>query len=169
MRDLLRKSPASTNGTQEAFDQLSSSMSGADSSTQLLEVVGILVKAMPKMQSVAKLLLIETLGHLPSDLSQIEGLPPEMVELMEVLLNRRNEVVLDRIATLQTELPPDQTATIFYGAAHNVHLEQELVKQGYVQQEERWFPAMSVDLADTGLSSEQVNFFRQIIQLQLSQ
>ena len=168
MREIAGEDPASTNGTQEAFDQLSASMSGAASSTQLLEVVGVLVKAMPKMQSVVKLLLIETLGHLPSDLSQIEGLPPEMVELMEVLLNRRNEIVLKRVATVKTELKSGQSATIFYGAAHNIHLEQELVKQGYVQQEETWYPAMSVDLADTGLSREQVTFFRQIIKMQLA-
>jgi len=168
MREISGEGAAAPNETQAAFDQLSASMSGADSSTQLLEIVGVLVKAMPKMQSVVKLLLVETLGHLPSDLSQIQGLPPEMMNLMEILLNRRNEIVLARIDTLKTELKPSQTATIFYGAAHNIHLEQELVKQGYVQQEEVWYPAISLSLQETGLSIEQVQFFRQVIQTQMS-
>ena len=156
-------------GTQskEAFEQMASQMSGEDASLKLLEVLGVFLKASPQMQSMVKLLLIETLGNLPSDLDSIAGMPPEMMELMTVLLDRRNEVVLERLAKLDKGWGPDKQVAVFYGAAHNVHLEEELRKKGYTQTGELWFPAMGVSPASAGLSPSSVQMFRQMMKAQL--
>ncbi len=90
--------------------------------------------------------------------------PPGFEGLFEVLLERRNDVVLDDLSTLLDEEPGVESVAIFYGAGHMADLGARLVADlGLTPLDDSWLPAVELSFEDTGLPSTQIRLMRRTI------
>jgi hypothetical protein len=124
----------------------------------------------PKLQGLAKLTLIETIGQLEGDLSQIKGLPPEWQKLLQVLIQSRNQAVLRDLKRELARPKPPKSVSILYGAAHMADLEQRLrTDLGYQPAEETWLTAISVNTEQAGLTEAEREMVRSLVKWQFEQ
>jgi hypothetical protein len=128
-----------------------------------------IVAGSPKLQAITKLALIEAFGALKGDMSQMQGVPEELKQLLDVLIRERNKAVMkDLRAELKTARKTDSIA-IFYGAGHLADLEKRLRRElNYVPGEQLWLPAFSVNTTSAGLSNFELSLMRSLIRSQLS-
>ncbi|HOW64484.1 MAG TPA: hypothetical protein P5186_17475 [Candidatus Paceibacterota bacterium] len=144
-----------------------------DGSSFLSKVVqfGVrLIGSTPKLQALAKLALIETLGELRGDLSQAPGLPPEISQLVHVILQSRNDAVAKDLATALKQRPPVRSLAIFYGAAHMPDLQKRLCDQfAYRVAGEVWHTAISVEPGKSGVNEEEANLIRKLVRAQMDE
>jgi hypothetical protein len=125
-----------------------------------------LLGSSPKLQALTKLALIETLGQVKGDLSTIQGLPPEMKKLVQVLIQSRNQAVMDDLA-VQIKKPVKSIA-IFYGAGHMPDMEQRLKRDFHYQPaEEMWLTAISLDPTRAGVTATEQEMIRSFIHWQM--
>jgi hypothetical protein len=124
----------------EASDILAR-LTGIDASLMKLvePVLDLLVNmgnAMPGMRKRLKRTFARALHQTSGDMS---GMLDE--QLLDVIIVKRNDVVLQRVA----DLPPEtRTASVFYGAGHMADLETRLLAQGFTRAGARWLTAWDI-------------------------
>jgi hypothetical protein len=129
--------------------------------------VGVLASS-KRLQAATKVAMIEVLGQLPNDLTQIAGLPPGMQRLMQILVEERNEAVVRDVRKALAQRPPLHSMAVFYGAGHMAHLEQRLCRAlGYRPAEERWLTAFDVNPREAGISQFELDFTTRLVRQQL--
>jgi hypothetical protein len=151
-------------GAGESFESLLKMMEGGSWLDAVLQVVFRFLSTSPKLQGLSKLALMETIGEIQGDPAQMRGLPPQIKELLDVLIARRNEKV---VADLKLQIPrmaPGKSIAVFYGTGHMPDLEARLRELNYRPAEQLWFTAFSVDKAATGISETEYQFVRSFIQ-----
>ena len=152
-----------------SFQDLLGAMDGTSVFGALARGIFQIIGSSPKLQAMTKLALIEVFGQIRGDMAQMQGLPPEMKRLFEVLIRERNKVV---IADLKEELRHTSRAdsiTIFYGAGHLVDMEKRLRHElRYVPVEEFWLPVFSVNTEKAGLSNFELSLLRSLLRSQLA-
>lgn len=85
----------------------------------------------------------------------------------EILIDERNAVVIDDLdAILKAGSHSD--ISILYGAGHMEDMDSRLRTDGWAPVEERWFPAISVDLEKSKLSAAEMSMIRTSIKMALS-
>ncbi len=148
-------------------DEIMGLLSGeASIGTMLKSVLGVL-GTNPKICALAKVMLIETMGGLKGDLSQIRSLGPDMERLMRVLIEDRNRIVMADLKEVLTRPDTPSSIALFYGAGHMDNMERALVGElGYKPAGEVWLPAFGVDYADAGLTEPDLAMIRALSQLQ---
>ena len=161
--------PASKDtGAGQSFEDLLQVMQGNSWLDSLLQLALRMLGTSPKFQGLGRLALIDLLAEIQGDPSRLQGLPPDMKQLLEVLLQRRNEKV---IADLKSKLPRiahNNSVAIFFGAGHMPDLEKKLREQlGYRPHHEIWFTAFRVDLTAANISTAERQFVDQFVQWQL--
>jgi hypothetical protein len=93
-----------------------------------------------------------------------------MKQLLEVLLERRNQKVVSELKNDLSTLRKRDTIAVFYGTGHMPDLERRLGEQlHYRPITERWFTAFSVNLARAGVSDSERQVLRSLIKQQLEQ
>lgn len=125
----------------------------------VLRVAGLL----PGGRETIRLVLIETLARSDAFLENAGGaLGPGMERTMTVLLDLRNEAVLEQLAeSLDSDDPPERVA-IFYGAGHLPGLERTLLAQGWSVERTEWLTAMRVE-ASRSFPASQIRSLRSMI------
>ena len=105
-----------------------------------------------------KLVGIEALARAEEIMSH----PPAGMEgLFEVLLVRRNKVVLEGLRTLLEEEPEHGKVAVFYGAGHMGGLDEGLIEElGLEALDASWLPAVDLRYENTGLTGSQVKLIR---------
>ena len=169
LREVMQGGGTPGKGSVE-FEVLLQAMDGSSTLGKLLSFGLKWVGSNPQMQATSKIMIIETLGRLRGDLAQMRGVPADMQRLLTVLIQQRNQVVIsDLKAELQKPQPPG-AISVFYGAGHMEDLERRLVSElKLVPAGEQWLNAISVDLKQTGLSPQQVEWIRTIVEWQMKQ
>jgi hypothetical protein len=125
-----------------------------------------LLGSSPKLQALTKLTLIETLALVNGDLSTIQGLPPEMKKLVQVLIQSRNQAVMEDLAVQLKK--PFKSISIFYGAGHMADMEQRLKRDfHYRPAEETWLTAIALDPARAGVTATEQEMIRSFIRWQM--
>ena len=156
-------------GDDSAFQDLLGAMDGSSVFGALANGIFQIIGSSTKLQAITKLALIEVFGQLRGDMAQMQGLPPEMKRLFEVLIRERNKTV---VADLKEELRHAGRAdsvAVFYGAGHLVDLEKRLRDElRYVPVDEFWLPVFSVNPAQAGLSSFELTLLRSVLRSQLA-
>lgn len=100
--------------------------------------------------------LVRIMGNLRGDMSRYAGLPDDMRQLMEVLIRKRNDAVMEDIRERLGTLPEDGTLAVFYGAAHMPDFEERLTREFQAETADtRWITAFSGNLDRSGLNSFQ--------------
>ncbi len=127
-----------------------------------------IIEMSPMLQAMTKITLIETMRAVGENgMGQMRGLPENMSAVFDVIINKRNQVVIDEIKNiLETkQVPTDATIAVIYGAGHLEDLEIQLAKQcNYAPTDEFWVNAMTVSIKQSGLSSDQLKMIRTMIE-----
>lgn len=123
-----------------------------------------------KLQAITKLTLIETLGGLKGDLSQLQGMPPDLQQLVKVLIEARNQRVIEDLKKESKLMPRSGSIAIFYGTGHMDNMEKRITRDmKYRAAEEMWLTAFSVDTRKSGLSAGEMEMVRSLVKWQLDQ
>lgn len=87
--------------------------------------------------------VIESLAGDSADGSRLGG----MGEVEErLIIDERNDAVLDRLEAILAQPSPPKSIAIFYGAGHMADFERKLAERfGYLPDEPEWFETMSAD------------------------
>lgn len=117
-----------------------------------------IMSATPGSRGMMRLVMIEVLSKADLFLDQVPG---EMGELMKVILDDRNEVVLQDLKAVLEKEPGVKTMAIIYGAGHLPGLERALVEDlGYTPNGDTWRAAMRVDAKEVGMTAAQFKQMR---------
>jgi hypothetical protein len=166
VRDLL----AEQEGAAKGFEGLLDAMQGDSLLSGVMKLGLQLLGTSPKLQALGKLALIETLAAIQGDPSQIPGLDRDTRKLLEVLIENRNQRVVDDLVPEMKRLRRSDSVSIFYGTGHMPDLEKRVRDQlGYRPAGELWLTAFSVNLATAGVSPAEREFIHNVVQKQLAE
>lgn len=171
IRDLLAEPRGSGGGdAADDFDNLISMMEG-DSFMGIVMQFGLgILASSPKLQAMSKVTLIEVIAEVGGDPSRLGAVSPELKQLLEVLIAKRNQKVISDLKVAVKEVGKKGSISIFYGTGHMNEMEMRLRKElHYRPTEDVWFPAISVNLAQAGISASELEFIRGFIRSQLKQ
>ena len=158
-----------SNPTNQEFLTLIQAMDGSSWMGKLLQVGVKILGASPKLQAMSRLMLVELLGQIQGDLSEVQGLPPSIQEMMRVLIQSRNKVVMKDLKQTLDQNPQPSSIAVFYGAAHMNDFEKRLKSDhGFRFSEEKWFSAVTVDPEQGGLSKTELMMIRGLVRWQLN-
>ena len=170
---VLSDAPAAAGPPPRAHPQLEhlvNTMNGTSLLGRILDFGLRLVAGNPRLQAVTKLVLIETLGQLEGDLTEARGLPPDLKELLTVLIRARNDTVLRTLAREASRPEGPKSISVFYGAAHMADLEQRLARElGYSPAGTEWETAFAVNLRSQGVAPAEALWVRRMVGWQLQQ
>ncbi len=162
--------PGQKGGTNASFDVLLQIMDGSSFLGSLFKVGMQFIAANPQLQAVAKLTLIEAVGRLKGDLSDVQGLPADWKQLIKVLIEARNQNLIADLNAELKKIPPSGSIAVFYGAGHMDDLEKRVTGDlHYRPADEMWLPAFSVDMRKSGISPAEAQWMRNLIQGQMDQ
>jgi hypothetical protein len=165
-----QESASGTSGAGQSFDDLLGFMAGNSWFDSLLQIALRFLGANPKLQALGRLALIDLLGQLQGDPSRVQGLPLELRQVLEVLLQRRNEKVISDLKTQIPTIGSNRSIAIFFGTGHmpdlETHLRQELK---YRAGRDIWFTAFGVDLARAKVSANERSFVENFVKWQLEE
>jgi hypothetical protein len=165
-----RSAPAQEGGNNAAFDTLLQIMDGTSFLGSLFKIGLQWMAASPELQGVAKLTLIEAVGRLKGDLSDVQGLPPDWKQLIKVLIEARNQNLITDLKTELKLIPRTGSVAVFYGVGHMDDLEKRVTGElRYRSDGETWLTAFSVDLHKSGISPGEAEIVRNLIKSQLDQ
>ena len=162
--------PGEKGRSNHSLDALLQIMDGSSFLGSIFKMGLQFIGSNPQLQAITKLTFIETLGRLKGDFSGMRGLPPDMKELLKVLIEARNQNVIEDIKTELGVVPRSGTISVFYGTGHMDDMERRVVRDlNYRPTGDVWFTAFSVDVRKTGLSPGELESMRNLIQWQLDQ
>lgn len=166
MRSTMRDRDAE--GDFETFFDI---MSGEGISGRLAGGAVRLIGFSSTLREVFKAMLVETLPRSEELLSKNN---PIMGNLMEVILDQRNDIVMRDLEEVITNEPEVRTLALIYGAGHLADIERRLMADlGYRHVSTVWVNAMDSDLSTLGLGPAEAkvirNGMRASIELQIEQ
>ncbi len=132
------------------------------------KLIGFVLKFIersPMMSSMMKLAMMDMLALLESS-----DMMSQFGAIEEVILNGRNDIVIEYLKAELEAHPEHNDIAIFYGAAHMPGIEEVILGElGYEFESDTWAQAMTVNIKDTGLSEGQVKMMRNMIKNSLEQ
>ena len=154
----------------ESFEGLLQAMEG-DSWLETLVQLGLrFISASPKLRGLSRLALIDAIAQLQGDPAQLRGLPPSFKQLIEGLIQERNQRVMRDLRSELARAGRDSSLSVFYGAGHMPDLERRLRQElDYHRAGELWLTAFSVDLAQAGISTSERDFIHDLIRREFEQ
>jgi hypothetical protein len=171
IRELLAEPRGSGGGDAASdFDNLLSMMQGDSFMNVVMQFgLGILASS-PKLQAMSKVTLIELIAEMGGDPSRLGALSPELKQLLEVLIAKRNQLVITDLKSALKEVGPKGSVSIFYGTGHMNEMETRLRKElHYEPAGDMWFSAITVNLQQAGISPSELEFIRGFIKTQMGQ
>lgn len=126
-------------------------------------ILGFVARS-PQLSSMMKLVMMDMLA-----LVETTDIMQQQEAMTKVIVEGRNDVVIDYLKDTLAERPDSQDIGIFYGAGHMPGLEASLLEMGYTPTSDHWAPAMTVDPKDTGMSEGQITMMRNMIKSSLQQ
>jgi hypothetical protein len=149
----------------EDSSQLLSMLEGESFSAKVAGFILNFVARSPQLSSMMKLMVMDMLQFAEeSDL-----LSQQMDASFKVIVDGRNNVVIEYLEDTIADHPEHKDIAIFYGAGHMVGLEESLIEMGYTPAGDQWTKAMTVNPEDTGLSKMQIQMMRNMMKSSLKQ
>lgn len=136
------------------------------------KIVGVLLKMIelsPTASSMTKIMMLEMLGH-ADELMESQGaamLGVDGAQFMKVLIEDRNEVVLEDLKKVIKDSPEVKSVAIFYGAGHLPKMQRSLEAMGYTAGETQWRTAIVIDLKSVPGGAGMAKMSREMIRKQL--
>jgi hypothetical protein len=155
-----------------SFEIVESTLAGSSLPAKLVKFLLGLVRVADAftngaMSDTLKVLLIEILG----DESMVNmSLQQFDAAFAEVIINERNQVVVDDLKRLLEAEPDVERIGILYGAGHMQDLTQRLDEQlGYEPGAAKWLPAIEVDLTSSAVTEADVRRTRMMVRRMMQQ
>ncbi len=168
--DAVPAAPGEPGRSDPTLDALLHIMDGSSFLGSIFKWIVHYIGTDPQLQATTKFMLVEALGGMTGDFSEMHGLPPDMQHLLKVLVVARNKNVLEDLKTESAIVPANGSIAIFYGTGHMANLEKGLVGELHYRPDgELWFTAFSVDMRKTGLSPSEIQWMRGLIKVELEQ
>lgn len=143
---------------RKELEQLLQTMEGASAQGKIMMAALGIVESNPGLRDGMLNFMVEVMGELTGDMSQYPGLPPKMRRLMEILIQERNQRVIDDVGRTLKEKPDAKRIVVFYGAAHMEDLEMRLGEEyGFKSGDSLWEAAFAADLKKSSLNFVQRN------------
>ncbi len=162
--------PGQKGASNASFNTLLQIMDGSTFLGSLFKIGMQFIALNPKLQALAKLALIEAVGRLKGDLSDMRGVPQDWKQLIKVLIEARNQNLMADLNSELKKIPPSGSIAVFYGAGHMDDLEKRItVRLHYLPADELWLTAFSVDLRQSGISPAEAQITRDLIKGQMDQ
>ncbi len=149
----------------EDSSELLNMLDGNSFSAKLAGFILNFISRSPQLSSMMKLMLMDMLEFA----EQSDLLAQQMDATHKVIVEGRNDVVIEYLHETIADHPEYKDIAIFYGAGHMVGLEEDLIEMGYTPSGDHWTQAMLVRPEDTGLSKGQVKMMRNMIKSSLQQ
>jgi hypothetical protein len=169
LRQLLAEQPAPAGepGASQGFEALLQAMQGGSVLDSLVQLGLRFLGASPKLQALGKLALVEVIGEIKGDPGQLRGLPSQMEQLLEVLVQKRNQKVIDDLRSTLKDLGRADSVAIFYGTGHMPDMELRLRQElHYRPIEQLWLNAISIDLRRAGVTAGEQAFVHDFVRRQ---
>jgi hypothetical protein len=125
---------------------------------RVLETMSELSQAMPGLKNAGKVFFMDILGESPIQ-SQV-AIPDAF---SKVILDDRNQVVIDDLKAILDDEPNVRSVGIIYGAAHMPGIESQLIELGYEETNVEWIDAITVSLPQTPIERQQLDISRKTI------
>ena len=152
------------------FDALLQVMDGSSFLGGLLKLGVKFIGANPSLQALTRLMFIDAIGNIKGDFSEMRGLPPDMQHLLKVLIEARNQNVVDDLKAEIKLVPHSGSIAVFYGTGHMDNMEKSITRQLHYRPDgDIWLTAFSVDLRQIGLPPAQIESMRNMMKWQLEQ
>jgi hypothetical protein len=157
-------------GGGRSFESLLQMMEGGSFLDALLQMGLRFLGATPKLQALSKIALMEMIGQIQGDPAQVRGLPPDLKQLLEVLIEKRDEKVLGDLKAELSRRQPAASISIFFGTGHMPDFERRLRGELHYQPvEEHWLTAFSVNLKQAGITRTELETIRKFVESSLDQ
>jgi type II secretory pathway pseudopilin PulG len=155
-------------GARRELDRMIAMLQGTGLLSGVLRVGLNIVAISPRLQQYARVVLIEAMAAAGDHLDRLAQLTPAQRQAMRVLIEERNEAVIDTLRDVLAGQDPPESVAVFYGAAHMRDMEQRLREQlGYRPQDQFWLDAFTADVAQAGLDEAKLTALRQMLRRQL--
>lgn len=149
----------------EDSSELLNMLDGNSFSAKLAGFILNFISRSPQLSSMMKLMLMDMLEFA----EQSDLLEQQLDATHKVIVEGRNDVVIEYLHETIANHPEHKEIGIFYGAGHMVGLEEDLIEMGYTPTGDQWTQAMLVRPEETGLSKGQVKMMRNMIKSSLQQ
>jgi hypothetical protein len=155
-------------GAGRNFETLLQSMQEGSLMDTLMRAGAGLLSVSPHLRALAKLALMEALNEMQADPTRISGLPADWKQLMVVLIQNRNQKVMEDLKTQIRHARRKDSIAVLYGAGHMPDMERRLCPQlHYRPAGQFWVTAFEVDLRRSGITEGEWNFIRRSVQSQM--
>lgn len=125
---------------------------------RLLETIAELAQVMPGLKNGGKQFFVDMLAESP-----IQSQVGEPDAFSKVILDDRNQVVIDDVNSILENEPNVRNIGIIYGAAHMPGIESKLMEMGYEETRVDWIDAIVVEPPKAPLEKKQLEASRTII------
>lgn len=125
---------------------------------RLLDTISELSVAMPGLKNAAKQFFVDVLAGSP-----IQSQTANPDAFMKVILDDRNQVVLDDVNAILQREPNIKSIGIIYGAAHMPGIEAQLEVLGYSETSVDWIDAIVVEQPIPPIEKKQLDASRKIL------
>ena len=154
--------------SSQQFDRLMQVMDGSSALGSIVASALRFIGSSPKLQAITRLMFIETLGRLKGDLSKTQGIPPELQEVIQVLIRSRNKTVVEDLKIHIGKDTPPASISVFYGAGHMDDLQTRVQDElNYRPVKDEWYTAFSVNTRKAGISAAEKAMLSYFINIQM--
>lgn len=129
-----------------------------------------LVETIPGMAPRMKVMMLEMLANVDENALSNASFPGmgDMKEMMKVIIEDRNQVVIDDLRKTMKDHPGFKRIAVLYGAGHLPDLARQLEDQlGYRHKSGKWITAVRVNLDAEGISDEEMAMTRSMMATQM--
>lgn len=150
-------------------EQLMRNMQAMSAAGQLMVAMLGQLERNPSWSRAMRWCMVQTLGNIRGDISQMAGLPPRLKDMMTVLIQKRNEVVMEDLEETLRDPEKKGSIALFYGAAHMADFEERIVKEmGGKELGTEWLTAFRGSLKTSGLNLLEKSMVRGFLNQQLN-
>lgn len=154
-------------------DMLFKMLDGSSISAKFVNIILSIIRASPAMAANAKVMLVETMANADALMDRGGAAGGEqMGALMKVIVEHRNDAVIADLKSALAEKTekPRESIALFYGAGHLPDMRQKIEAMGYTldESQDKWFNAIRVSAAESGIPPQQIKMMRDMIRRSMS-
>lgn len=166
-----RLAPPGGGGDDSQQNMLFALLDGSSFPAKVASALLTIVETVPGMAVRMKVMMLEMLASADNGVLQNIDAPGmgDMSRLMKVIIDDRNQVVIDDLRKTILERPQTGRIAVLYGAGHLPDLAHRLEDQlGYAHSSGKWITAVRVDLDRAGIDESEIAMTREMMRAQLN-
>lgn len=148
----------------QSIEPLMKMMDGSSPMAGLAGVLLGMIKSNPRMQTMVKMMLVNTLGAADDAMGNMPG---NMGAFFKVIVEDRNQVVMQDLQRIIKEQPALKSIGVFYGAGHLPGMDKDMLALGYERGPVTWFKGVVVDLKSAGITPAEAAQYKKMAEQML--